>query len=332
VARIDLVLPGLIPPSGMDQELRWPLLERLLARARQQPLRSPGSDSQLLELFHHPNPAACAVAAYTRQADLPAATGSCWMRADPVSLRADLTDIILFDGKTFSLEAAQADRLLTDLNTFYADEPWELLRGADPTRWYLRLPEQPRIETTPLVQVHGRPISASLPSGPAAVEWRRIANDIQMFLHQHPLNQTREAQGLPPINGLWLWGNGPQASVSADYCRVYADDPLSKGLAQCAGLEHLDLEAFDSSTMPGGDAPVLWVSLTLQEALYSRDPACWREALDGLMAAYLGEIMQAWRSGRIDTLNLYTGAWRFMAGRYSRWRIWRRDRTLSSYA
>src|SRR5690606_32304578 len=44
------------------------------------------------------------------------------------------------------------------------------------------------------------------PQTPAYRPWRRALNLVQMAWHDHPVNQRREAAGLPPVNGLWLYG------------------------------------------------------------------------------------------------------------------------------
>lgn len=331
MSRIDLVLPGLIPPAGIEPARPVPLLETLLARADRLSLGHADSDSLLLSLFRHPEPENHAVAPYTRLVDLPGVAGAHWMRADPVSLRADLTDILLFDSSAFDLSGDEADRLLADLNRFFHEEPWELLRGAEPRRWYLRLQEPPAIETTPLAQVHGRAIGQALPQGAAASYWHRIANETQMLLHQHPLNQSREEQGLAPINGLWFWGNGQLQSLRADYQRVCADDPLSRGLACHAGVELSALKDFSALALPARDESVLLVSWQLQQALAALDPPAWQIALEALMATGLEAAIRAWKGGRLEALNLYTGSGCFHSGRVTRWRLWRRDRPLSRY-
>jgi hypothetical protein len=62
-------------------------------------------------------------------------------------------------------------------------------------------------------------------------------NELQMLLHDHPVNQAREERGEPVINSLWFWGNGvlPE-SVSAPGPEICADHALARGLARHAGI------------------------------------------------------------------------------------------------
>ncbi|UOD49287.1 hypothetical protein [Orrella daihaiensis] len=46
------------------------------------------------------------------------------------------------------------------------------------------------------------------PTDNAWRSWRKRVNEIQMAWHNHPVNQTRESEGLPAINTIWLYGGG----------------------------------------------------------------------------------------------------------------------------
>ena len=37
---------------------------------------------------------------------------------------------------------------------------------------------------------------------------RMLLNEVQVLLHQHPLNAARQTRGLPPVNSVWFWGAG----------------------------------------------------------------------------------------------------------------------------
>jgi hypothetical protein len=49
--------------------------------------------------------------------------------------------------------------------------------------------------------------------GAGAPALRRLGAEIEMWLHDHPVNDTRARRGELPITGLWLWGAGPTPSV-----------------------------------------------------------------------------------------------------------------------
>ena len=43
---------------------------------------------------------------------------------------------------------------------------------------------------------------------PATAAMRRLQNEMQMLLYTHPLNDARDAQGLPTVNSFWISGSG----------------------------------------------------------------------------------------------------------------------------
>lgn len=47
-----------------------------------------------------------------------------------------------------------------------------------------------------------------LPTDNAMRPWRQLWMQIQMALHDHPVNLRRQANGLPVVNAFWWWGGG----------------------------------------------------------------------------------------------------------------------------
>lgn len=87
------------------------------------------------------------------------------------------------------------------------------------------------------------------PQDIAGQPWRRLVNALQMLWYEHPVNQARAAQGLAPINSLWLYG-GAQTSQLAR--RSLPDTRIDDRLLSCtqtqdwggwlAGLQALEAE------------------------------------------------------------------------------------------
>jgi hypothetical protein len=70
-----------------------------------------------------------------------------------------------------------------------------------------------------------------LPAAARARLVRRLQNEVQMFLHTHPLNEDREQAGALPVNSFWLDGCGvaPSAALAlaaASAGSVTVDDSL----------------------------------------------------------------------------------------------------------
>jgi hypothetical protein len=70
-----------------------------------------------------------------------------------------------------------------------------------------------------------------LPTGKDAPQLRRLLTEIQMLLHQHPLNQQRERNGLTALNAAWLSGAGsPVTAPAGTMQRIMSDQPYVQGL------------------------------------------------------------------------------------------------------
>ncbi len=56
----------------------------------------------------------------------------------------------------------------------------------------------------------GRHLTRSLldGAGTPAATLRRLQNEMQMLLYTHPANETRQQQGLAPVNSFWVSGAG----------------------------------------------------------------------------------------------------------------------------
>ncbi len=86
-------------------------------------------------------------------------------------------------------------------------------------------------------------ISDILPSGEGAELFREIQEKGRNLLSGLPLNKKREAEGKPPINGIWLWGLGTAGAMPSFAERygkrgaVVTGVDLIRGLARMLGLE-----------------------------------------------------------------------------------------------
>jgi hypothetical protein len=55
-----------------------------------------------------------------------------------------------------------------------------------------------------LDRVIGRNVDVWQPQSVASKSIRRLQNEMQMLLYTHPINEAREARGLPTVNSFWL--------------------------------------------------------------------------------------------------------------------------------
>jgi hypothetical protein len=249
-----------------------------------------------------------------------------WLRADPVVVQLMRNRLILLTGSVAAPSAEEAEQFITTLNQHFAPEGLHF-SAPHPQRWYLRLPAAPGLHTHALAEVHGRDIRHFLPEGPDSAHWRKLLNEAQVLLHTHPLNAARETAGQLPINSIWPWGGGILSqNLSAPCDKLYADEPLARGLAGAAGISHAPLPASFPETPEGaGDAP-LFVMENLSDTMGARD-----SALERFDRAWLTPAIAAVQRGAVQRLTLIAAGENSTVAvtltRADLWKFWRRGTT-----
>ena len=234
---IPALFSELAGPTGeVGEPDRWPATNSLLARAAVSRVTADSIEHALFaEFARTPGdvPAAIPAAAITAPYDEVAEPAHATLRADPVHLRADPNQILLFNNVEIMPSAEEADELLAALNAGFDDI--RFFRGRDPARWYTDLGTA--ASTSSPFAANGRSISSFMPTGKNARTLQQCMNDAQMLLHEHPVNAARDQRGLPPINSIWLWGAGSRPEQLAGPAFVCGNDALSAALALHAGSE-----------------------------------------------------------------------------------------------
>ncbi|GAB4196576.1 MAG: hypothetical protein Tsb002_29980 [Wenzhouxiangellaceae bacterium] len=231
-----------------------PVLSELLASERPQRLTTASDAASVaLALFGVAATAHTPAAPYTRLHDRPQDATGGWMRADPVHLQADLSRVFLLRHSGLALTDEEQRRLAADLQPWFGECGLEF-DAPHRDRWYIRLSEDHGFSLPPPQRALGADLARLIPAAAEFAWWRRLLNETQMFLHQHAVNQRRQAQGLPLINSLWFWGAGYRESApTAHFARVTSDDPLLRGLAAAQGLADSGAALHHWQPQPGAD-------------------------------------------------------------------------------
>lgn len=331
--RLELVVPCLLGPvTDADAVARLqpalPALAECLARGDR--LAETGDDglAPVFGAFGF-GPAERPAAAVSRHgeadAERIATTDHWWLRADPVHLRVDTTHARLFGGYALQLESDEADRLVERLNAFFAEDGL-VFEAPAADRWYLALERAQDLQVQPPDRVAGRNVDAFMPEGEDARAWRAWLNEVQMLLHDAPVNAERERRGALPVNSLWVWGGGSAPRPGEGPARVWSDDPVARGLARLAGV------AVDRppAHAPPGDWPAgttLVMEPAAREALVHGDIEGWLECLAALERHWFAPALDALRARRLDELVIApSDGRRFRVRRGALRRFWRRRR------
>lgn len=332
-----MFIPGLLAPRGAAPEPDAPGLARLFrfGDARKEST-APYTDA-LFRLFgfadadgDHP------VAAVTRLIDADAdadADAASWIRADPVHLRPGRSGVILSDHATFELDQREAALLADELREPFTRRRMKLETHAA-VRWYVKLPAPPRLRTTPVHEVAGHDVRLGACAGANRLSWEQLSNEIQMCLHQSPVNAARERRGEPSINGLWLWGCGAlPAPPPPIWSRVFGDALTLRGLAALCGVHRQLLPATLDDLVANSrrrDKILLVESAGLRHQQY-HDPAGWHTFIDRLESAWFAKAETLFRLGELRELQLLTEGLRLEIKKTSFIKRWRRARPFTAY-
>src|SRR6267154_1675895 len=293
----NLYIPDFFSAEGFSSE-SLAAAEKLIARGRRKWIAPISPEAWLFGRFGVPRQRDWPVAPYTLLADGGAPERHYWMRADPVHLQVGRDSLGLSDSAAFDVSRAESEALVETLNHHFGQTM--LFYPLRPARWYVRLEKAPDMQTTPAAAARGVAIDEKLPSGPDAMGFHALMNEVQMLLHEHPVNAEREARGEPALNSVWFWGAGGMvAAKDRPFSTVVGDDPLARGLALAAEIPVRPLPKDAGSVLAAlGDEGLALVVLDAPRE------AQLREGRAALERDWFGPLLAALKSGRIGMLTL----------------------------
>jgi len=342
MTRLTLVVPGLIWPAQQvfhpAGDVPHAALARLLGRGRQRMNPAISCENLLAQLLgvechHRPLPLAALRRLGEEDGGGHAQDDAHWLCADPVNLSFAGGHVLPDAFSEDEIGVQEAAALIETLNDEFAGLGH--FSAPAPTRWYLCLERPARARFFPLDEAVCRPAQDFLPTDGEGDEnegghWRHVSNEIQVVLHNHPVNAAREAAGRRPINSLWFWGNGMQSTLGTPATprfAVQAHDPVVRGLTRTVGIEPETLNV-DSALR----ADTLVVLDTLASPIRHLDFVRWQEALGALERGWFAPIAQALDRGVLRRFTLHVpgerSSFSLTLGRGARWCFWRKPQSL----
>lgn len=158
----------------------------------------------------------------------------------PVHLHATRDHLVLMHPDHIPLTAAESAALLDEARPLFQDEFKAEILAADPCHWFIKPAHLASLATHSVDQAHGRNIDWWLPRDTTeagkARAWRKLQNEIQMLWHISPINEARQASGLPAINSIWISGIGSIGDLQAANeiraaSHIITDHPVLGGVA-----------------------------------------------------------------------------------------------------
>lgn len=333
--KLTLIVPGLVWPEPQDtaelaRDLPLPALATLLGRGTR--TQQPQKYSELTAVTF--GLSGCAPARLAAEADGLETAGRNWLMAEPSHLRVDRDRALLADTGILAIAQDEADALIASLNQLFEPDGITFYAPA-PNRWYAGLAAPSKAEFTPLCDVVGEDVNRHLPKGENGLIWSRFLNELQMLLYTHPVNDAREAQGVPTINTVWFWGEGEQLQPRTSAELVLADDPLWRRYAHGAGVA-VDSSPFALDGLLGeaGQAKQVIVLLDAAHApAQYRDAWGWREALKQLEAHWFTPLLAALKARQVSELELVChgeGGFKLTVRPADLWKFWRGAKPLAT--
>ncbi len=228
-----------------------------------------------------------------------------WLRADPVHLHVSRDNVQLLDSHVVEPTLAEAKAITLTLNR-HLEQDGLRIDVLDDARWYMSIPADEAPSAAPLWKVAGGSVYDQLPVSNGGINWRQLQNELQMLLHDHPVNAAREEKGVPTINGIWLWGAGALTGISTQtkYEHMAGKLALARGLAMDTEIKITPVmpESFDKLT--NDSAQNLVVLHTATRALRSNQRYDWVKACEQLERDWFAPALAAWDAGRLESLTL----------------------------
>lgn len=147
----------------------------------------------------------------------------------PIHQQMGINSVQVLHSSALSISADESRQLCDGLNHLYGDDAqFDYLR---PDLWRLTLPSVIAWQAVAIFDLHH-----TLQTENTAAQWLSLSTEIQMWLHDHPLNRQRKL----PINGAWLW-RLPENTSETDCPKIIASDSLwvsHSNLNVCGFPEH----------------------------------------------------------------------------------------------
>ena len=158
--------------------------------------------------------------------------------------------------------------------------------------------------------------------------WYKLLNEIQMFMHQHEVNQQRLQRGLLAINSLWFWGAGSRPQALDSNLAWYCDDVLLNRFAESLGLAPhycAEIEKID------GSMDALVIDLRLMEFLKAGLTVPLDQLLLDIDRKLLKPLLAVLEKGNMQILLRAGYEFDFELKPSARLKFWRRHKNLDSW-
>lgn len=242
-----------------------------------------------------------------------------WLRAQPIHFVAGLERLTTVPLRGAArMSTAERAALTPTLADHLQTAGIQLHEGAD-GEWLLYSAEPLQVETVTPEFAAANPFAEILPRGRDARGLRRLMTEMQMLLHDHPVNTARESRGLPALNAIWVHGEGMLSEVTPRALpEASGDDVYLRGIYRLHERA-VQPKATDAATLLARIAgPTVAI-------IDPPDPRA-------LETDWLAPLSSALLRGSISKLTLLFAEWRVDTHRAAMFKFWRRELPAANWA
>jgi hypothetical protein len=318
------IAPALAQAAG-EETARWPELAKLAGRGSVRALELSARDMSrwqltLLErLGLGSEPARYPVAAVLRSGDEGRRAEGFWMQATPMHWLAglDTLDAVRLEGES-AIERSEREQLFEPIAGHLGSAGLELVKASS-GEWLVRSERAWEVLTTSPETASAGPLEEAMPRGRDSVPLRRLMTELQMILHEHPVNTSRARRGMPEVNAIWLHGVGSLSELPERALPdAFGDELYLRGLYAVHGQR--------VQALPGDAAGL--VAAMRKEAIAVLDT----EHLDELERRWLAPLRRALSRGALAQVDLVLGRWLVRVRRGALLKFWRKGRAPAEWA
>lgn len=329
---LTVVVPGIgaqLAQAAQTQLIRWPQLARLAGRGSIRQEWDRRNPNAALRSWQRGLLAALGLPAAQFPSAAVSATGNSgalaqgfWLHAEPVHFVAGLDrlsflplkgDACVSDAERSALEPVLVEHLAASGFSLHS-------HAGD---WLIRSDRVRAVQTVCPEAAAANELERVMPHGPDGAEVRRLMTELQMLLHDHPVNEARARRGLPAINAVWLWGSGVVASAAPA-----AVQTLPTAFGEASYLRGLyQLHGRSVRSLPRECGELLTNLAQVERAIAVVNVA----DVDSLEERWVAPLRRALATGALHRLDLVLDELHCDVTRSALRRFWRRPLPLSQW-
>lgn len=334
--KLTLVLPGLIWPHADKQffrELSLPSLAWLLGKASKIKSITGTCNDWLADATQSRDFPSAAYAA-SLLANPPTDSAGTWLFAHPIHLIPNRSELRIADAGQLGISLLEAEALVRGLNQHFAQDGMQFYVQT-PDQWLLHVANEVTESFTPFETAVGRSMDPILPTGPNAMVWHRQMNEMQMLMYNHPVNDERDAKGMPVIHGVWLSspGKSTQTASQPSSTQWWIDNVMWQGLAKQLNIPFSPSPSRSEMILESEKDALIKLE-TANWAQIRQDVWTWQEALREVEDVWFTPLAAALSSGKVSQLDLVlsdeseTSTYRIQTS--DKWKFWKRPLPLET--